>query len=111
MKEVHKEHPNCPFCSVSFTSLNVLRKHIDETHPEITATNVEPVPTSASASATAQPTETLTLEPSREEVSNSPQETQEDELQGQNEQEDEQEHGDNWHEQAPLFRQPLTNGS
>ena len=111
MKEVHKEHPICPFCSVSFTSLNVLRKHIDETHPEITATNVEPVPTSASASATAQPTETLTLEPSREEVSNSPQETQEDELQGQNEQEDEQEHGDNWHEQAPLFRQPLTNGS
>ena len=100
MKEVHKEHPNCPFCSVSFTSLNVLRKHIDETHPEITATNVEPVPTSASASAAAQPTETLTLEPSQEEVSNSPQETQEDELQGQDEQEDEQEQGDNWHEQG-----------
>ena len=97
MREVHKEHPNCPFCSVSFTSLNVLRQHIDETHAEITATNVEPVHTSASSSAAAQPTETLTLEPSREEVSSSP---QEDELQGQDEQEDEQEQEDNWHEQG-----------
>ena len=75
VREVHTGHPNCPFCNVSFISLHVLRKHIDETHPETTATNVL---TSASSNAAVHPTETFNPASSEEEVSNStPQEATE----------------------------------
>ena len=44
VKEVHTEHPNCPFCSVSFTNMKFLRKHIDDNNPD---TSLRPAPTPA----------------------------------------------------------------
>ena len=34
MNKKHGDHPNCPFCQVGFTSLDVLKKHITVNHKE-----------------------------------------------------------------------------
>jgi hypothetical protein len=96
---VKQTQPICPFCNLIHTNLHVLRKHIDEHHPDTT------LHTFQAATALAGPPNTQDA-PAEEEVSNPiPQDTTEgeeagghlQEEEGDESQQKEQEEAGNWH--------------
>ena len=104
IKEVHTEHPNCPFCSVSFTNMTFLRKHID--HPDTTARSASIMFFTTPATTTGVPTTPATstgaattpLTTTDEEVSNgTPQEDHEEESASEDSKQEEQEETGDWH--------------